>query len=1260
MSDNKDVSPEMAAKIAAIKARMKGGAGASDGDAAPKAEAPADSGDGGGGDAPPAGDKAAQIAAIKARMAAGKSGGGGGGGSTPKKEASSEGDDGGDGGGGEDMQARIAALKAKVDSGRGKDAPAAAAATAAKKAPAKKGGAKNVFPVQPVNRKLFGDERLYGDTTVSKWFIISSLVLVVAVILMWARDHVRGWKPIQATHRERQIERLVNEIATAEAAVDPAVFEQVTADLEAAEANLANAAGQAEEIEKEIEARNGVYYASNQVFQIAKSEYEEMRYIFEEKRLMHGDDADLLADTQAEITEKQNEVAGLRLQADNDKLALDETKAQLSGLQAEVTRLGREKEGLLETVARLDGSLKKIGKVKGPDGEEQAGLIAGMFNELRNLPVVDMLAPTQKVEKLVLENLHDNYNFMYVDKIDMCITCHVSINDPYYSEWDPDNSKTEFIAGERVLNAHPRLDLFVADDSPHPMGQFGCTTCHQGRGQAVEFERTFHTPTADQYETVEEKTERWIEDYSYDPERHYWDWPMTPSDKLYSSCYQCHENTDRLPGVPEYNESRELVENLGCYGCHKIEGFEHLRKAGPDLTNLAAKASEEWSQKWAMDPRGFRPSTRMPHFWNLSNSGGEGDPRQTKGRRLNNKSDDNVDDWVARNEVEARAVIAYVYEQSQAQLAQGSFTMLDAPSGTGDPDQGRETFELRGCLGCHSVESEGWLENDHGPDLSAVGSKLEAQWLYSWIMEPKRYFETTVMPDLRLSEKEAWDVTAWLMSLRNDEWAAMPPPRADQTILGDIAVEQLASVAGDDWAKEEVAAMRAEGGERAVEVFVGEKLFNRFGCSGCHLVPGHYDDVGIGTELTNESLKELSKFDFGHEAAHGNPESVGHSRRAFYRHKLIDPRVYDRMPVIVKGDDGEPTISHYDQKVKLPGEKLKMPNYGLDDREVELLVQFLLGLRADGIDPSMEYQLTAEQALVEQGSRLITKYNCIGCHRMGQIPDRVEFHGDDEQRLEEFGVLVEEGMDYGVWMAQALEVGDTRLYELGAWLQDEYYDPEWEEDSDIFEFFEEDPENRPVPEALLVYGHGEGGMGQYIEEAAMRPPVFFDQGEKVNPDWLFEFLIEPYIVRTHVDVRMPTFGLSNDESLALVHWFSERADQPWPFVVDNDPVLDQELFDAGEAIFTEFQCNQCHPSGGVEPTNDPSNWGPDLGLAAERLKPGWIHDWLKEPQMLQPGTRMPNFLGTYRDNEYDPIYPDWEDKIRALQHYLKHMDQADS
>ncbi|RKY16872.1 MAG: hypothetical protein DRQ55_17090, partial [Planctomycetota bacterium] len=1198
-------------------------------------------------------DKAAMIAAIKKRLAEG---------SKAEPGAASAADAGtGDGASaaapaGDDMAARIAALKAKVEAKveatKGQTGPAAAAAGGAKPKPkAKPNAAKNVYPVQPINRTGFGDERLYQDNTVNKWFIVGSLALTVAVFAMWHRDHDRNWKPYQAEHRLLSISRLRAASDAAGADVDAAALAALDARLTAVEADIASRQDELDELTDLRNEWDGKYYGANQQYQITKSEMDQLRFDYEHERLMHGDDSELLAEADEHLAGVQAELSERLALADHARAEMTAVDKQIKALRAEETEAARERDELLEDQVRIDAALAKIEP--------------GIFNDwVRNMPMADMLAPTLKVDKIVLDKLRDNYNFMHVGKVDMCTTCHVSISDPDYVDWDDSNEKPwhklsgdavledDSRTGQRVFNAHPRLDLFVADNSPHPMGEFGCTTCHLGRGQAIEFERTFHTPSADSYETRQEKQDRWVADYDYDPARHYWEWPMTPSDKLYSSCFMCHSETDRIPGVPEYNDSRELVEELGCYGCHKINGMEHLRKAGPDLTRLVTKTSEQWSRKWALSPQAFRPSTRMPHFWHQSNSGAPAGATLDPDKPWLNKSDNFVDDWGLRNQVEARAVLAYIYDQSASAVAAEGFELLDPPDASADPEQGKQLFEERGCLGCHSLTAEGWNENWHGPELSSIGSKVSAQWLYNWILEPKRYFPDSIMPDLRLSEGEAWDITAFLVEHADAEWEALPDAIVDSGVVDQIAGEYLASVAGDAWAADRIAEMRAEGGDKAVELFAGRKLFERYGCAGCHLVPGHYEDMGVGTELSKEALKNLTKFDFAHEAAHNSPDPIGHNLVSWFERKLSDPRVFDRLPVIGEDDDGHAVITHFEQKLKLPGEKLKMPNYYLGPEEVGLVTQFLLGTRDDGIDATMKDALSADELLVEEGSRLITKFNCIGCHRMGQLSSTLPIAGvDNDERMESLETLTEAAMEYGLWMAEPMTSGDVTLFQRNEWLSDEFFLPSEEETWDIFDFFYDFGDDHEIPTSVQVFGAHEGGMGNYIDDAALRPPVLRAEGEKVNPDWLYEFLLEPYTVRTHLQVRMPSFGLSERESLALVRWFADQADQPWPFEVDHDQVRDDELYDRGENYFANvFQCNKCHPAGDVMPASSPLDWGPDLSIAKQRLKRDWMTHWLEDPPSYQPGTRMPSFFGEYSDGEYEPMFEDGEARMEALVH----------
>src|SRR5262249_17549009 len=48
-----------------------------------------------------------------------------------------------------------------------------------------------------------------------------------------------------------------------------------------------------------------------------------------------------------------------------------------------------------------------------------------------------------------------------------------------------------------------------------------------------------------------------------------------------------------------------------------------MRKVGPSLYRLSEKTNPDWVAKWIRAPRGFRPDTKMPHFYGLANNNEE-------------------------------------------------------------------------------------------------------------------------------------------------------------------------------------------------------------------------------------------------------------------------------------------------------------------------------------------------------------------------------------------------------------------------------------------------------------------------------------------------------------------------------------------------------------------------------------------------------------------------------------------------------------
>jgi hypothetical protein len=255
-----------------------------------------------------------------------------------------------------------------------------------------------------------------------------------------------------------------------------------------------------------------------------------------------------------------------------------------------------------------------------------------------------------------------------VDRFDRCRTCHLSI-DSVGSGTSPAFPHGEGKEGgySHPYASHPRLDLFLTSSSPHPLPKFGCTVCHAGQGSGTTFTNASHTPNdpheaevwshskPGQFELGAPGTEAAHHHAWFD--NHFWEHPMLPKRFEESGCIKCHINVVELGDHPKFGATApkvhrgyELVKTYGCFGCHEINGYEgtkpigpdlrlepstpeemakaaadplsvpgKMRKVGPSLKHVAAKTTEGWLADWTEEPKKFRPTTRMPQFFHLTN-----------------------------------------------------------------------------------------------------------------------------------------------------------------------------------------------------------------------------------------------------------------------------------------------------------------------------------------------------------------------------------------------------------------------------------------------------------------------------------------------------------------------------------------------------------------------------------------------------------------------------------------------------------------
>src|SRR5205807_930196 len=226
------------------------------------------------------------------------------------------------------------------------------------------------------------------------------------------------------------------------------------------------------------------------------------------------------------------------------------------------------------------------------------------------------------------------------------------------------------------------------------------------------------------------------------------------------------------------------------------------------------------------------------------------------------------------------------------------------------------------------------LERNYGFNLVGVGTKTNPAWIYNWVKNPKNYYAEAPMPSLRLTDQEAADVTAYLVTLQKPGFLDMPVRTPDPHAVHDLAKGYLINTLTDRDAEAKLKLMSMH--EQLV--YLGQRSIEKYGCYSCHNIKGFEGLKPIGTELTIEGSKALHLFDFGFmNEQHitnedGNLDHVIHTTPSWIYNKVRNPRVYD------------------DGRTKIYNDKLKMPNFHLSQEEARLVTIVVTGLTKEKVN----------------------------------------------------------------------------------------------------------------------------------------------------------------------------------------------------------------------------------------------------------------------------------------------------------------------
>ncbi|MDD5544776.1 MAG: cytochrome c, partial [Acidobacteriia bacterium] len=475
-----------------------------------------------------------------------------------------------------------------------------------------------------------------------------------------------------------------------------------------------------------------------------------------------------------------------------------------------------------------------------------------------------------------------------------------------------------------------------------------------------------------------------------------------------AGCVQCHASDLLLQGANTLNYGREMFWERGCNGCHRYEGYDREpeqlitahqnirsleqekkddqkrvlelnqeadnaatndearallakaeatrqgvslidakmeqldmesknllreeKKFGPNLKDIRLKLRKEWIPIWLEKPSAFRPTTKMPDF--------------------------RLDDH------ERRSIAAFIWQSTP------TGTLQKQPPG--DAKNGKELFETRGCMACHSIgEGSQKIGGTFAANLSRVGEKDNYDYLVRWIHNPRertmpycpyekkditaadyakhnlpfvfdldhtkcpndghelQVQQMTVMPNLRLSWKDAQDIASFLTTQKHGN-ASYP----DASWMDDPK-------------------LKAE----------GEEYVKLYGCAGCHEIAGLEDEGRIGTDLTKEGSKPIDNFDFALQTRPAKRQGW-YTAEGFISHKLTQPELYDA------------------GMIKADKEELRMPNPHLDDRQRGAITTFLIGSIDSPWPSEIFYKAAGPTKDIQDGWWVVRKYNCMGCHQL--------------------------------------------------------------------------------------------------------------------------------------------------------------------------------------------------------------------------------------------------------------------------------------
>jgi len=725
-----------------------------------------------------------------------------------------------------------------------------------------------------------------------------------------------------------------------------------------------------------------------------------------------------------------------------------------------------------------------------------------------------------------------------------------------------------------------------------------------------------------------------------------------------------------ITAAPDVARGKKVFQVRGCLACHQHADFpEATSTHGPNLSRIGAKVADhprgkEWLYSWLREPAAYHPKTLMPNVLLEPVTLADGtvsDPAADALAYLMTSTEN----WKAENiparqlsadERKALDELALMYLKDRFSVARAEKVLQEGIPAEQADIKGDE----RMLLGLASADRDAVL-------LNYVGKKTIAK-LACYSCHDIPGFEDAKPAGAALAD-----------------WGRKDPSRIAFEQVSHFVMHQLAGKHGH----------AGHAGHGADHGHAAEKAVDgKAPASGDILNP---DLAYAGAE---------------HDEAHVDPESVdpdtgyfleklvGHEREGFLWQKLRAPRSYD----------------YKKAENKTYNERYRMPQFPFDQKQREAVMTFVLGLVAEPPAPKYVYQPSPREQARLDGLVVAEQYNCGGCHVLETDRWDIRYKPGslgEATELADYPFLAPHFTPQQVAASLATDRQGRRKATLHGM---PVLDPETGRPQRVDEegtpVDADDPEakartfmlwkdalvdgaaravgaqNLIVPDDALAAGSHYPAKGGDLarllfpvviaDEKQVNPnvkpddawgwlpPPLVGEGKKVQSPWLHKFLLNPHPIRPPAVLRMPKFHFDSAQAAKLVDYFAAVDGAEYPYVAD--PRLDESSLAAAERAYpghlqgalkivtnTNY-CVKCHLVGDYTPPGSVKALAPQLARVHERLRPGYVHDWIANPKRFLPYTGMPVNIPFDKPVSQDLYKGTSDQQVAALTDLLMHFD----